>query len=119
MATYLTPDHADAFKDLEKLAPEPAGKMLGQYVAKPRCDSVPVTECGKCKGHGKWNLELDAYGPGRNFRASCNNCTGWGYVEASQGSHVHDWDAGVALSMHNTRYTCTTCGQTRDVDSSD
>ena len=68
MATYLTPDHADAFKDLEKLAPEPAGKMLGQYVAKPRCDSVPVTECGKCKGHGKWNLELDAYGPGRHFR---------------------------------------------------
>ena len=119
MTDYLTPDAADAFKDMEKLTPEPAGKMLGQYVARPRCDSVPVVECGKCKGFGGWNLTLDAYGPGRHFRASCHNCTGWGYVEASQGSHVHEWDNGEYISRCNTLYTCKACGTKRAVDSSD
>ncbi len=27
--------------------------------------------CPKCKGHGYWNLTLDAYGPGKHFQSLC------------------------------------------------
>lgn len=119
MSDYLTPAHPDAFKDMERKAPEPAGSMLGRYIAKPPVESVPVVECGQCRGYGGWNLALDAYGPGRHFRSSCNNCTGWGFVPESQGSHVHDWDRGVTVGRCLTRYTCRTCGKASNVDSSD
>lgn len=118
MTDYLKPTDPDAFKDMTKNEPEPASKMLGTY-RKPRCASVPVVECGKCHGYGGWNLKLNAYGPGRHFRASCNNCTGWGYVPESQGSHVHEWDRGETIGRCVTRYTCASCGETNDVDSSD
>lgn len=118
MTEYMKPTDADAFKDMEKQAPEPCSKMLGAY-SKPRVESVPVVECGKCSGYGGWNLKLDAHGPGRHFRASCNNCNGWGYVPESQGSHVHEWDRGETVGRCVTRYTCVGCGKVSDVDSSD
>lgn len=119
MTDYLKPTDADAFKDMTKKEPEPAGEMLGQYVAKPRCASVPVVECGQCHGYGGWNLKLDARGPGKHFRAHCNNCNGWGYVSAKQGNHVHEWGRGETIGRCLTRYTCAGCGQVNDVDSSD
>jgi hypothetical protein len=118
MTAYLTPTDACAFDGMKKHQPEPASKMLGAY-STPRRDSVPVVECGKCRGHGGWNLQLDAYGPGKHFRASCNNCTGWGYVPEEQGSHIHEWDGGVAISRCCTRYTCAACNAVSVVDSSD
>ena len=40
-----------------------------------------VVECPVCKGYGEWNLQLDAYGEGKHFQASCFQCNGWGWVE--------------------------------------
>jgi hypothetical protein len=37
--------------------------------------------CPLCKGHGGWNLQRDAYGEGRHFRASCAQCNGYGWVD--------------------------------------
>jgi len=37
--------------------------------------------CPKCKGHGYWNLQLNAYGPGRHFKCSCGQCNFWGWVD--------------------------------------
>lgn len=37
--------------------------------------------CPRCLGYGGWNLELNAYGPGKHFRASCAQCNGWGHVD--------------------------------------
>lgn len=118
MTDYLRPTDPGAFDGLEKQQPEPASKVLGHY-ATPRVDSVPVVECAKCLGHGEWNLQLNAYGPGKHFRASCNNCTGWGYVPATQGGHIHEWDRGETVGRCLTRYTCMGCKEVRDVDSSD
>jgi DnaJ-class molecular chaperone len=116
--TYLKPTDEAAFDGMERKQPEPCSQMLGAY-SKPRVDSVPVVECAKCKGRGGWNLELNAYGPGKHFRASCNNCNGWGYVRAEQGDHIHEWDRGEHISRCCTRYTCVGCGKVSDVDSSD
>lgn len=118
MSSYLKPTDPGAFDGLEKQRAGACAKMLGAY-STPRCDSVPVVECANCRGHGKWNLELNAYGPGKHFRASCNNCTGWGYVPATQGDHVHQWDRGETVGRCLTRYTCAGCKKVRDVDSSD
>lgn len=118
MSDYLKPTDPGAFDGLEKRLPEPAAKMLGAY-SKPRVDNVNVVECAQCRGHGKWNLKLDAYGPGKHSRAHCNNCNGWGYVPEAQGSHVHEWGRGETIGRCMTRYTCAGCGQVNDVDSSD
>jgi hypothetical protein len=118
MSDYLAHTDPAAFADMEKKLPEPCSKMLGAY-AKPRVESVPVVECAKCNGHGGWNLKLDAFGAGKHFRASCNNCTGWGFVPASQGDHIHEWDRGETVGRCVTRYTCAGCGHVSDVDSSD
>lgn len=117
MSEYLKPTDPDAFTDMVKKPSEPARDMLVRYRLMP-ADST-VVECGKCHGHGGWNLKLNAYGSGRHFRASCNNCTGWGYVPAAQGDHVHEWDRGETVGRCVTRYTCVGCGKVSDVDSSD
>lgn len=119
MTEYLKPTDAGAFDGLEKLNPVPASRMLGRYVSKPRVDRAPVVECAQCHGYGKWNLKIDAYGPGKHFRASCNNCTGWGYVPEAQGNHIHEWDQGKTVGRCVTRYTCVGCKEVKDVDSSD
>jgi DnaJ-class molecular chaperone len=107
MSEYLKPTDADAFADMEVKSPAGWEEIWGKSAM-----------CQKCKGHGGWNLKLDAFGPGKHFRASCDNCNGWGCVSAKQGAHVHEWDRGQALSQHNTRYICATCKRTWDVDSS-
>lgn len=107
---YLKPGDPGAFDGLTKQEPAPAQRMMG---------GGAVVECAQCRGHGKWNLKLDAYGPGKHFRASCNNCTGWGYVSAKQGNHIHEWDRGETVGNCLTRYTCAGCKEVWDVDSSD
>lgn len=107
MATvpYLTPDDPGAFKDLPVL-------KKGEYWGAGEM-------CPKCKGHGKWHLELDAYGKGRHFDAVCGACWGWGYLAPGQ-TCAHEWDGptrnvGRCLNI----WTCSKCGQEREVDSSD
>jgi hypothetical protein len=109
---FMNSDHPDAFVDF------------------PPKKEIPPNhyECKQCKGHGGWNLQLNAY-PLRgkeetpenrhnysHFRASCFNCFGWGYTE----DHCnHNWDNGVNVGRCLHLYTCTLCGKKREVDSSD
>ena len=109
MTDYITPDHPDAFVDYPK---RPCPAVHGYSY-----------ECAKCKGHGGWNLQLNAYSlhdrddtPENrhrysHFKAACDNCYGWGYVSFSQGDHVHEWepiDSRQARCM--TEYKCKICG---------
>jgi hypothetical protein len=116
---FLEPTDKDAFLDFPEKREVPEGKV----------------ECALCQGHGGWNLEINAY-PHRmkpenredtaenrhlycHFRASCSNCNGWGYVDAVQGKHVHEWDNGRKIGNCLTEYGCKTCGEKQTVDSSD
>lgn len=102
MEKYLTPSDPGAFEGREVL---PAPKW-------------EAAMCAQCFGHGGWNLKLNAYGPGAHFKALCDNCSGYGWVPASQGSHIHSWRFQKNLGRCYNRYVCE-CGQTQDVDSSD
>lgn len=146
---FLTPDHPDAFIDFPPIT-------FVQYLGNKRIEqpTLPTGKsvCAKCKGHGGWNLELNAYPktkkdeqrireqlkeqpfvnmPGHDmtdqefrhsyvhFKASCDNCNGWGYVDAKQGDHVHEWDRGTKVGNCLTNYKCLSCGVVWQVDSSD
>lgn len=115
---YLRPTDKDAFLDFP-------GKKS------PQLEYNLTFECPKCTGYGGWNLRLNAYPLGRyvdtpenrhlysHFRASCNNCNGWGYVTPTQGEHIHHWvrlkNVGRCLNL----WQCETCGEQEVVDSSD
>lgn len=94
-----------------------------------RGDKVVV--CPVCKGHGGWNLEIDAYGKGRHFQASCGQCNGWGWVEkgSKDAKCVHKYRE---MSVKEARdkghehwgmcyhvYECRKCKQVIAQDSSD
>jgi len=83
--------------------------------------------CQKCKGHGGWNLKLNAYplhdkkNTKKNrhlfshFRASCSACWGYGFLQNSticpkSKNQGHDFD-------HN--FKCKKCKKQLHVDSSD
>lgn len=87
----------------------------------------PVREghvpCPKCHGHGRWNLLLNEYGPGKHFQQGCSQCWSWGDVKADSldVTCLHTWTP-IAPSQpwrcwHTDR--CTTCGTTRDYSSDD
>ncbi len=113
MSQFLEPTDANAFVD---------------HPMKPQVEGC--VECPKCKGHGGWNLRLNAYSlHGKedtpenrhlfaHFRASCNNCWGWGYVEPKNADHVHDWKPR-SIGNCESEWTCATCNEKRIVDSSD
>ena len=117
MKKYLDPTDPDAFLDYERKSPEP--------------DLGFTVECPRCKGHGGWNLRLNAY-PLRgyentpenrhlysHFRAGCSHCQGHGYVTPENADHVHQWVfveiTGNCLSLHR----CKVCGREWEIDSSD
>lgn len=62
--------------------------LLAKPANHPECTEV----CIRCKGHGGWNLKLDAYGPGEHFSATCCQCHGWGWVTPVDAEHVHVWE---------------------------
>jgi len=75
--------------------------------------------CPKCSGHGTYNLELNAYGPGKHFQGGCRQCNGWGWVRPEDSVCVHDWKQ----TAHDqwrclTNYKCAKCGVEQTVDSS-
>ena len=114
---YLTHTDPNAFLDME--VGEKADYMK-DYIL-----------CPKCKGHGGWNLRIDAYGKGKHFRCSCGQCNGWGYVhpDSTSATCIHDF-VGVSEDECNRRgithhgrcwhvYECKHCGQITSHDSSD
>jgi hypothetical protein len=128
MVEYLTPDHPDAFVDSFKQQPQP---------------EIGFThKCPKCKGHGGWNLKLNAYGlpPGyknditnrhkySHFRAHCDQCNGWGYT-AEPSTCIHQFDRELERVECKERglyhagrcwhvYECGKCGKIISQDSSD
>lgn len=113
---YLSPDDELAFLDFEKRKPE--------YNF--------TKECNVCKGHGGWNLRLFAYtlphmmednSENRHkyvhFKAGCQNCNGWGYVEESHNCIGHNFHKVETISNCLHLYSCLHCGQTTEIDSSD
>lgn len=87
--------------------------------------------CPVCKGHGGWNLTLNAY-PLHNyadtpknrhyqshFRAHCMHCNGWGWTSPGEQCSGHEWkhvrNTGNCLNL----YECTKCGKRWEIDSSD
>jgi hypothetical protein len=92
-------------------------------------------ECPKCLGHGGWNLQLNAYAlkskhrdhadtPENrhfysHFRASCDQCNGWGCVPEADAKCTHEFDGGRNVGRCLHECTCTKCGKKQTVDSSD
>ena len=101
-SAYLTYTQAEAYEGIERL-PKPQG--------------LPY-ECHKCHGYGGWVLQYNAYGPGRHFKAACNDCNGWGYT-ARPVDHVHEWGAWKNVGRCLHQCTCLQCGKTIEVDSGD
>ena len=104
---YMTPHHPDAFLDHVVLEQPKWGKF----------------KCFKCQGYGGWNLALNQYREWNNdpktrhFRASCPDCSGYGWTEEKV-EHEHIWkEENIGKCLH--KWTCTLCGKTQLVDSSD
>ena len=86
--------------------------------------------CPQCTGYGGWNLQLNVYGAGRHFRASCAQCNGYGWVDnadARDVSCVHEYQerdskavevTGHSLFHMEHLWLCKKCGRWRVVDSS-
>lgn len=124
MREYLTVDSPEAFVDFP-----PIPEQADPYIAA----MGPTVICPKCKGHGGWNLVLNAY-PLRDqpdtaanrhryahFRANCNNCNGWGYVLANSrdATCLHEYGFSENVGNCLNTYECSKCGKRQTVDSSD
>lgn len=119
MNTYLEPTDPDAFVDYPKASRSEA-EQIGMTV-----------KCPKCKGHGGWNLQLNAYRLHHHpdtpenrhkfshFRAGCDQCQGYGYVTPDNADCIHEWvhvrNTGNCLNL----YECKNCGKKWEIDSSD
>lgn len=76
-------------------------------------------KCPACKGHGYWNLTIDAYGPGKHFNSMCRRCNGWGWLSKADFKCEHKWGPAKNLGRCYNEYTCEKCGIKNCVDSSD
>ena len=69
--------------------------------------------CPKCQGHGKWNLKLNAYGPGKHFQGACGQCWSWGFVAPGSLDEtcLHTFKAIAPRDRFRCSHTieCTTC----------
>lgn len=120
MTKYMTIDSPNAFLDLPVLEPSHC------YLEKDKLVVCPV-----CHGHGKWHLELNAYGEGVHFDHGCNQCDGWGYVEKGGRDEtcVHEFEElsyaeckerGIIHFGHCWHvWRCPKCGVVQGHDSSD
>lgn len=86
----------------------------------PKGDDAKVS-CPKCFGHGYWNLTLNAYGPGKHFKAFCGQCWGWGWVKGTDATCLHDFKAIAPAQPFRCYHTdqCQKCGRTRSYSSDD
>ena len=89
-------------------------------------------ECPRCKGHGGWNLTLNAYKlhPGvadtpsnrhlySHFRTVCGHCNGHGYIHPENTCPGHEWVFKENLGRCYNRYRCIHCTAVSDWDSGD
>jgi hypothetical protein len=118
-------ERATNFQDLEVKDKSQFAKTRGVAV-------TDVVECPLCHGYGGWNIRLDAYGPGRHFKAMCYQCSGWGWVDGNtiDAYCVHQFREidhrgarKLGMKVWGTRrtdhyYVCEGCGKTKYVDSS-
>lgn len=121
---YMTPDNKDAYLDF----PTPEARL--ETFKRLRPGDTPHL-CPKCHGHGGYNLALNAYHMPQgkddtsenrhryvHFCASCTQCTGWGYTDEPT-TCIHTWTKPKPIGNCLTCYTCSKCGITTTVDSSD
>lgn len=100
---YLPKGHPDEYKDIDLREPVP---------------DMGLTEiCPECNGHGKRNLTIDAYGPGKHFQQSCW-CMGHGYRRPGECLHKRTKHVAIIGNCLN-RYRCLDCGRLVEIDSSD
>ena len=123
MADYLDPEKDD---------PE----LLWQdYPEVPIPNDMDIAEavlrsCPRCKQHGGWNLQVNAYPlhdrpdtPENrhhysHFRASCGSCWGYGFLQKGQ-TCAHVWNGPSRTIGHCLHeWTCSKCSAKREVDSS-
>ena len=105
MSQYMEHTHLDAFRDIE---PMEASPKQGRTI-----------ECPKCHTHGKWNLKLNSYGPGKHFQQHCTQCDGWGWVRTGlDATCLHDWQYVEKLGNCLHLYRCSKCNKEWEVDSS-
>ncbi len=114
--TYLEPTDPGAFDDW----PEVNVRFIKGYKL-----------CHVCKGHGGWNLRLNAYPlHGRDdtpenrhtfshFRCCCSHCNGWKQVRADENCQGHEWKHIATTGRCLNLYECIHCGKKHEVDSSD
>jgi len=74
--------------------------------------------CGRCEGHGSYNLKLDQYGPGLHFRALCPSCDGHGFRH-KDACEDHKFIHLRKLGRCIEEMMCTVCSTVRVIDSSD
>lgn len=74
--------------------------------------------CGKCEGHGSYNLELDAYGAGNHFACLCHACDGHGYHHPDS-CEDHKFVFVRKLGRCIEEMKCAVCSLVRVIDSSD
>lgn len=77
--------------------------------------------CPKCKGHGRWNHQLDVYKfyqDGRHPHSThiCRDCNGSGWLFEL---HEHKWVLVAHLSKNYNEYKCYICGRTERIDTGD
>lgn len=85
--------------------------------------------CPKCQGHGGWNLKLNAYPLHHypdtmenrhlysHFRASCNQCNGYGWTTDLDCIHSMTFVENVGNCLN--KWSCTKCDHHVVYDSSD
>lgn len=117
--TYLKNTDDGAFEDYPLIDPLKAYEM------------GMILDCPKCKGHGGWNLKLNAYPlHGRpntpenrhlfsHFRAACDHCNGWGHVLPGDEDHIHEWEYIKNIGNCLNLYRCKVCNRDWEIDSSD
>lgn len=110
MTTTFLPDATD-FTDIPVMA----------HPGATYADKATHVLCPKCQGHGKWNLTVNAYGPGRHFQGSCGQCWGWGWVSGADATCLHTFVAIAPDQPFRCWHTiqCTACGTKRSYSSDD
>lgn len=92
-------------------------KYLGIEV-KPHPGNAYGKTCPKCEGHGRWNIQIDAYGKGHHFQMVCGACNGRGYLRKGQ-TCTHEWHRKANIGKCLNLYACKHCGEQKAIDSSD
>ena len=73
-----------------------------------QCPPYADALCPVCKGHGAYNVVLNAGGPMRHKFVDCDNCNGDGWVERDGEHHMAD----IVLINGRPQWVITLCPET-------